>query len=200
MIRAPTTIVVSGFNAGRLIQDNSFHFKQLGSVFGSVLHRQPPESLAPFIAASPVGAVDLARDLDKRPTGQPGWVSVERDSPTVDPLELALSRPAGSPAASVAEFSPTAAGGRAGWDASVDAALVEQLVRRVVWGGDRRRGVARIDLDGPLSGTSICLRGEGGALEFELSLGPGVEGTALAERLLERLRARGIAIARWEVR
>jgi len=101
---------------------------------------------------------------------------------------------------SAAEVSPFATGGRATAAASIDVALVEQIVRRVVWGGDRRRGVARIDLDGALSGTSIHLRGEGRELELELSLGPGADGTALAERLLERLRARGIAIARWDVR
>jgi hypothetical protein len=168
--------------------------------FSSILHRQRPETGAPPLPAPPARALDFATDLDKRPTGQPNWASSERDSSKVEPLELALSRPPGALPVSAAEISASAAGGRSSTAASVDAALVEQIVRRVVWGGDRRRGVARIDLDGALSGTSIHLRGEGRELELELELGPGVEGTALAERLLERLRARGIAIARWDVR
>lgn len=71
---------------------------------------------------------------------------------------------------------------------------MEQLVRRIVWGGDRRRGVARIELDGDFAGTTIWVRGEGRALALEVTWGPGIEGEALTERLLARLRARGLEV------
>jgi hypothetical protein len=64
----------------------------------------------------------------------------------------------------------------------------------VLWGGDRRRGVARIELDGDFAGTTIWIRGEGRALELDVTLGPGLEGSGLTERLIGRLRARGLAV------
>jgi hypothetical protein len=74
------------------------------------------------------------------------------------------------------------------------------VVQRICIGGDRRRGVARIDLDGDYAGTTVWVRGEGRAIELEVVLGPGVSAAGLPERLAFRLRAKGLDISSLEVR
>jgi hypothetical protein len=118
----------------------------------------------------------------------------------MDPLELVLATPAGVTAVPVAAPPPTALAPGGLLSAPVEPALAPGLIRRVLWGGDRRRGVARIELDGELAGTSIRLTGEGRALELEVVPGPGLDGERLAERLVARLGARGIAVLTCEVR
>jgi hypothetical protein len=100
----------------------------------------------------------------------------------VPPEGLALE-PRGAPATSI-----------------IEPALVEQVIRRLVIGGDRRRGVARIELDGDYAGTTIWVRGEGKAIELEVVLGPGLESEGLPERLLGRLRASGLDVCSLDVR
>lgn len=111
----------------------------------------------------------------------------------LDPLLLALCPPM-SPLPPVAADAPLDSSGVKGGACAqaAEAALVEQVVRRVVWGGDRRRGVARIELDGDFAGTTIWVRGEGRDVALEVDLGPALSSRALPERLVERLRARGI--------
>jgi hypothetical protein len=81
-----------------------------------------------------------------------------------------------------------------------ETALIESVVKRVSWGGDRRRGVARLELDGDYLGTTVLVRSEGTALEVEVSLGAGLASVDLPERLLDRLRARGLEVSTVEVR
>lgn len=127
-------------------------------------------------------------------------VSTEASESEIDPLELALTVPLAQVAA------PQAGGGLSGPDkpagpaASFETALVEHVVRRVVWGGDRRRGVARLELEGDYAGTTIWVRGEGRVLEVDITLGAGPESLALPARLLERLRARGLDVVELNVR
>jgi hypothetical protein len=121
------------------------------------------------------------------------------DGREVDPLEFALAQSqnphhAPSPATNETSGRATERG------LCIETALVQEVVRRVSWGDDRRRGVARIELDGALSGTTIWVRGEGRALELEVSFGPGLEAEGLVERLLRRLRARGLDVTELEVR
>jgi hypothetical protein len=78
--------------------------------------------------------------------------------------------------------------------------LLESIVKRVSWGGDRRRGVARLELDGAYAGTTLWVRGEGSALEIEIRLGAGLDSIDLPERLLGRLRARGLEVSAVDVR
>jgi hypothetical protein len=81
-----------------------------------------------------------------------------------------------------------------------EVAIVEEVVRRIAWGGDRRRGVARIELGGEHLGTAIVVEGEGRALTLSVELPPGARVTELPERLAERLRARGLEVTHVEVR
>jgi hypothetical protein len=77
---------------------------------------------------------------------------------------------------------------------------VEEAVRRIAWGGDRRRGVARIELGGEHLGTAVVVRGEGREISVCIELGHGRDAGSLPERLAERLRARGLSLLDLEVR
>jgi hypothetical protein len=60
--------------------------------------------------------------------------------------------------------------------------------------------VARLELDGDYAGTTLWVRGEGSTLEIEVRLGVGLESSDLPERLLDRLRARGLEVSAVDVR
>jgi len=73
------------------------------------------------------------------------------------------------------------------------AMLISALARRVAWGGDRRRGSARIELsDGPLAGATLVVHTEARAVSVELELprsAPAVNDWR--ERIIRRLEERG---------
>jgi hypothetical protein len=74
------------------------------------------------------------------------------------------------------------------------AQLVERWVRRVAWGGDARRGVARLDIgSGRLAGTELVVVAEPGQVSVELSLPPDHADDGLEARLRRRLEGRGFA-------
>ena len=78
--------------------------------------------------------------------------------------------------------------------------LLTGLARRAAWGGDRRKGSARIELsEGALAGATLLVHTEQRSVSVELELPPGVAGQGLQERIAERLEARGFA-ARVKVR
>jgi hypothetical protein len=80
-----------------------------------------------------------------------------------------------------------------------DARVLEDAVRRIAWGGDRRRGVARLELGGSYEGTVVIVQGEGREVALRLELGPGAAVNRLPERLVERLAARGLTVTEVEV-
>jgi hypothetical protein len=183
-------------------EKKSNNFNSIRVKFRTLLHagfRLLPQSepTAPSMEVSDGGGT-----ATKRPAGQEREGGSSAEGGRVDPLELALAAPPGLPAGA---FSPPPAAAAIASGAPlvavpIDPMLLAGVVRRLVWGGDRRRGVARLELDGAFAGMSILLTGEGRALEVELVAGPGLEGTRLAERLLARLGARGIAVRSCEVR
>jgi hypothetical protein len=71
--------------------------------------------------------------------------------------------------------------------------LLPQLVRRIAWAGDRRRGSVQLELGSGAvhDGTVITVHADDGRVRVELG-GPGAD--ALRERIGERLRARGIDV------
>jgi hypothetical protein len=71
---------------------------------------------------------------------------------------------------------------------------LEEAVRRISWGGDRRRGVARIELGGRHVGTVVTVRGEGREVALRLEVPRGSDAGNLPERLVERLTARGLTV------
>lgn len=72
---------------------------------------------------------------------------------------------------------------------------LEQLLRRLSWGGNGRRGSARIELAaGELAGATVLVQADDGLVSFELDAPPGVNELAWRRRMVERLRARGLDV------
>ncbi len=114
--------------------------------------------------------------------------------PVVDPLAVGLAplgdvTSGGAPAACGDER-----GAAIGPRGVLDAALVAEVVQRVSWGGDRRRGVARLELGGELSGVVVVVEGEGRDIGLGISAPPGRNFDGLRERLEARLVARGLSV------
>jgi hypothetical protein len=73
--------------------------------------------------------------------------------------------------------------------------LVSELLRSIAWGGDRRRGTARIELgSGRYGGTTLKVDVVGNGLQIALEAPPGVDTAALGLRLAERFEARGLHV------
>jgi hypothetical protein len=146
--------------------------------------------------------MEIVLGTAERPSDRPLALPAGPAGREIDPLELTLAQPPNphhGPSRVLHELYETS--GRATERGlSIETALVQEVVRRVSWGGDRRRGVARIELDGAFSGTTVWVRGEGRSVELEVSFGPGLESDGLAERLLRRLQARGLDVTELEVR
>ena len=121
----------------------------------------------------------------------------------VDPLELSLSMPLGGaqpwvpgPVSSALLDASSAARPLL----AADVALIEEVVRRISWGGDRRRGAARIELGGAFTGTTIVVHGDGRAVTLDIELAPGADAGVLPARLAARLAARGLEVRSVDVR
>ncbi len=109
-------------------------------------------------------------------------------APSIDPLELNL---AGVPLGPAGAATGVAPGGGAPAGAPLDLAVANEIVRRLSWGGDRRRGVARIELAG---GGVITVTGEGREVTLDVTLPKGEGDHDLARRLTQRLEARGLEV------
>jgi hypothetical protein len=73
--------------------------------------------------------------------------------------------------------------------------MLEQLVRRLSWGGSGRRGSARIELGaGALEGGSVVVHVDGREVSLELDLPSGVSEAEWRQRLVTRLEARGLVV------
>ena len=71
--------------------------------------------------------------------------------------------------------------------------LFPQLVRRVAWSGDGRRGSMRLEIGaGALAGSTLLVHADGGRVRVQLDVPPGVDATGWQERIRQRLDARGI--------
>ena len=70
--------------------------------------------------------------------------------------------------------------------------MLGSLARRAAWGGNRRRGSARIELsEGMLAGATLVVHTDQRSVNVELELPPGVSAQGWQARIAERLEARG---------
>ena len=201
MVKPPTSAAQGVFSRQGNLSNKCFKFKELTISFRSILHSKPRTETAQ--ASRPPGGrePEITADSGPRLPGRQDLATPEREGRPIDPLELTLAPVPDPHRAPVRELSSVEPGARSPLKGpALESALVEHVVRRVVWGGDRRRGVARLELDGDFAGTTIWVRGEGRALELEVLLGPGLRSEALPERLLGRLRARGLEVSGLEIR
>lgn len=78
--------------------------------------------------------------------------------------------------------------------------LVPQLVRKIAWTGDGKRGSVRMELGaGDLAGSVLVVHSDAGKVRVELAVPAGVDRDAWRERLTQRLGARGIDLESIEV-
>jgi hypothetical protein len=143
----------------------------------------------------PEGQTGTAGDLaSERPVGGPAngdRTDAEADSGPAplgsvywDPLALFTAPSSVAQGASLPTSAP----------AQVPEPLVAEIVRSIAWGGDRRRGSARLTLGGRFDGAAIRIDASDGRLEVELQAPPGVDAAELLKRLGERLHARGLVV------
>jgi len=73
--------------------------------------------------------------------------------------------------------------------------LISGLSRRVAWGGDRRKGSARIELGaGALAGATLVVHTDQREVRVELELPAGSGASDWQQRIIERLEGRGFAV------
>jgi hypothetical protein len=161
-----------------------------GSISRLVGRLSPPEVLSPTrpetTAAAARRSVEPAATAapEPEPSSQPE-VGPEWQAGAVDPLALfgvtgaGLSEAVAPPPRSPATIDP----------------LVSELLRSIAWGGDRRRGTARIELgSGRYGGTALKVEVVGERLQIDLDAPPGVDASELGARLSERFAARGLLV------
>jgi hypothetical protein len=201
-VRAPSA-VESGTN------NKQQYFSRLGVEFRSLLAAlRGTSGVAAFGPVEGVGARGVAGQLEacprvasgrRTPGGEPELLGEVLDplcrslAAALSPSLLAAAAPSAPSAGSLVGSSPAAA-------SVAELAAVEEAVRRVAWGGDRRAGVARIELGGAHVGTAIVVRGAGRAVALSIELGSSSSAGSLPERLVERLKARGLTVTDVEVR
>lgn len=72
--------------------------------------------------------------------------------------------------------------------------LLTGLARRVAWGGDRRKGTARIELsEGALAGATLVVHTDQRSVSVELELPAGAGSQGWEARLTERLEGKGFS-------
>lgn len=197
MTTSPPASVDSAFQRPHTATTKLIGFSELVRSFRSIL-QSSDKNPSILSATDPEGA---AAHFGPTVRERPLLGDQESSGPNVDPLELLLAG-AGPPIRSlpVEGHLPDPLGKVVTAGANVETPVIEHVVRRLFIGGDRRRGVARIDLDGDYAGTTLWVRGEDGAIELEVVLGPGLSADGLPERLLGRLRASGLEVSSLEVR
>jgi hypothetical protein len=76
-----------------------------------------------------------------------------------------------------------------------------RLVRRFAWGGDGRRTTARIEIgDGAWSGATIVVTAAAREVAVHVEVPTGLAAGAWCERLIERLRERGLELSELTIR
>lgn len=120
-----------------------------------------------------------------------------RDGAPFDPLDPAARQ--------AAQLAPPAASAPSPWPLAVAAdaeiaprarvsmeELLPQLVKRVAWAGDRRRGSVQLELGaGRHAGTTVTVHADAGRVRVELD---GVGADALRERIRTRLARQGLDV------
>lgn len=135
-----------------------------------------------------------------------------RDRDALDPFarhHAAIGPPESLRSAATAAFPPeplvTVGGTPAAEAPRVAAAasleeLLPEVVRRVAFSGDGRRGTMRLEIGaGRFAGSTLLVHADGGRVRVHLEVADGVDAAGLASRLAERLRQRGIAADAVEV-
>jgi len=163
-------------------------------------------ALAPSAQPSPIAAPPSAAGAPSPPQSAavalatPPVQSRER-SPRADPLDpttrhAAQLAPVDLTPAQPSPTSPPPPDGAADVQAHASLeSLLPELVRRVAWSGDGRRGSMRLELGaGTLAGGILVVHADDGRVRVELDAPSGTDGRAWEDRLRERLARRGVEV------
>jgi hypothetical protein len=209
MLRPPTGPTENGGTRAAQVSFKNSHFKSLNLGFASWLKRdlatlaalagEPADLSKKVHIAGPEG-VPLLSPPAKAPDLGANEATHKNE---LDPLEMSLSLALGGVQPTMLtpvsnQLHDASSGARPLLGSEV--ALMEEVVRRISWGGDRRRGAARIELGGTMAGTTIVVHGEGRTVALDIELGPGADAGALPARLAARLAARGLEVRSVDVR
>jgi hypothetical protein len=163
---------------------------------GSALdHLMTPQTSSQGGPAHPLSAIRRRSERELDPDSEP------TPEARLDPLSCQLAchgafhsalTPAVGPASASASASPpTPAAPPPSGDLQQ---LLSGLARRVAWGGDRRKGSARIELsEGALAGATLIVHTEQRSVSVELELPAGMGTQGWEARLTERLERRGFS-------
>jgi len=79
--------------------------------------------------------------------------------------------------------------------------LVPELVKRIAWTGDARRGTVRMELgSGELAGSTVTVSADNGRVTVQVNTAAGTDADAWRTRIANRLEARGLSVESVEVR
>jgi hypothetical protein len=107
----------------------------------------------------------------------------------VDPWTRVLARPVLGPEAARPSAPPVPPP-----SVALELAL-DKLVRRLSWGGNGRRGSARVELGaGALAGSTVVVHVDDGEVSLEIEASNGVEDAEWRARLVSRLERRGLVV------
>lgn len=199
MVRPASPVSVTATSAAPGAQSKPNHLNNLSSAFAARLLNATPAKFgktgpwAGYAARVPPGLAGAQEPgAPRKTTHAPGFDATDAE---LDPLARMLALPG---MVTPSPQSPGAAPAPAARD-GVDVSALEDAVRRIAWGGDRRRGVARLELGGSYEGTVVTVRSEGREVALRLEVRPGTDARNLPERLVERLKARGLTVTHVEV-
>lgn len=132
------------------------------------------------------GSEALDPEAPRRNSPQPAE-SAEPDPSQLEPFGLLLGSFGGYETRVVVGVSEAAA--------PVPDRLVGEVVRAIAWGGNQRRGAARIELGGErYGGTRLVVEVDGDQLWLRVDAPPGVDAQELRARLSERFARRGLCL------
>ena len=134
------------------------------------------------------GAGALDPEAPRRPSTETDGAREPEPEPT--PLE-----PVGLLLGSFSGFDARTAVAAADAPGLVPDRLVSDVVRALAWGGNQRRGAARIELGGErYGGTRLVVEVDGDELWLSVDAPPGVDAEGLRGRLAERFARRGLVL------
>ncbi len=146
---------------------------------------RPPQLVPEPARAHPQARVRRETGPDREPEGKHGSGAL------LDPLCCQMAGPAGLTPTVGVSSDPSTRSAALPFTADLQN-LLNGLARRAAWGGDRRKGTARIELsEGALAGATLVVHTEQRSVTVELELPVGAGTQGWEARLTERLEARG---------
>lgn len=170
------------------------------ATFGMFAAPKPAPPPVPTSSEASVTALPTTTELA---TGELDVATLARAMVAVhdDPLDARRNRLAvdshGGSTPEIAAFQPMATEAAAPSPEIVRAQasledLLPELVCRVQWSGDGRKGTVRMELAGSMAGSTLLVSSDAGRVRVHLDVAPGVDASGWQQRITERLAARNI--------